>query len=70
MFSIVDRDRSKGSKSFSTSAKTSHHYAADDVTIDTWEPSLPRPKIRPGAFSKPAEPDDLEMNERRQSVSG
>lgn len=43
--------------------KQSHHYAADDVTIETWEPSLPRPQIKPGIFPG-IDGDDLEMNER------
>ena len=34
----------------------------DDVTIDSWMPSLPRPKIKPGVFSPPAD-EVIEMSE-------
>ncbi|XP_067931649.1 protein HEG homolog 1-like [Watersipora subatra] len=59
-------DKRKSSKSV---ALTASHYAADDVTIDTWEPSLPRPKIKPGAFSH-SSLVGLEMNERRHREQG
>ena len=42
--------------------KKSHHYGVDDVTIDSWMPSLPRPKIKPGVFSPPTD-EVIEMSE-------
>jgi len=44
-------------------------YFNDDVTIDNWEPSLPRPKIKPGAFDS-TYGDGIEMREKRGNTDG
>lgn len=42
-------------------ASSNGGYSPDDVTIDNWMPSLPRPKIKPGVVAH----DDIEMHENR-----
>ncbi|KAF6031071.1 hypothetical protein EB796_010619 [Bugula neritina] len=63
-------DRGKGfNSSYSPVKKTSMQYFNDDVTIDNWEPSLPRPKIKPGAFDS-TYGDGIEMREKRGNTDG
>lgn len=47
---------------YKPSHKKSHHYGVDDVTIDSWMPSLPRPKIKPGLFSQHDEVIEMSEN--------